>query len=598
MHMKQTEYSIASENKFLVTTADESTWNTEKTLLFLGEWCRIFSKHEKLEKFSISQHPYHWSDRSKYASDYRILTNLYESKLADLSKSLGDLHGTTQDIRYWRIILGPWLRFFIDAVFDRFEQIRTVTETETIGDTWIHDYKVENWIPIDFQEFYDQFRYDAWNHIIFSECIKASKLSYTQRKTELTPERSMLTKPGWLKGIARKLLDIYSVWLPERFNRVVLVAAYIPSDKLRKLQKSLGQLPYIRSPYIRIDERNTDNNMRKSISLNNSDTAFEKVLNKLIIDFIPFAYVENFSKLKAKSLSAFPRRPQIIFTANAYQADDGFKVWAANYVVQGVPLVIEQHGGHFGIGLLNQTEDHQIQIADVFASWGWSSRKFTNVKPLPAMKLVDEPEGFDPQGEILLTTASYPRYFYCHFSVTVAGQFPEYLQELIRFSKLLYPGFTSLLKIRTDADIFGWEIHNRLKAADLGGYIDNATAGLMTRLKNCRICVSTYNATVFLETLAANFPTLVFFDPGKYEIRPEAIPAMDSLRKVGILHDTPESAAEFLNLIGSDVAGWWYGQTLQKVRAEFCQSYAVSSKNWIQVWTQFFQSMLDSKNVN
>ncbi len=588
--MKQTELSIASENKFLVTTADESTWNTEKKLLFLGEWCRIFSKQEKLEKLSISQHPYHWSDRSKYANDYRILTNLYETKLADLSKSLGDLHGTTQDIRYWRIILGPWLRFFIDAVFDRFEQIRTVTETETIEDTWIHDYKVENWIPIDFQEFYNQFRYDAWNHIIFSECIKARKLPYTQKGTDLFPENSAFNKQGWLKKIARNLLDLYGLWLPERFNKVVMVAAYISSGKLRKLQKALGQLPYIRSPYIRIDERKADPIMRKSLLLNNSDSEFEKVLDKLIVELMPFAYVENFSKLKKKSLSAFPHCPEIIFTANAYQADDGFKIWAAHHVSLGVPLVIEQHGGHFGIGLLNQTEDHQVKIADIFASWGWSSQHFANIKPLPAMKLVSKPVGSNPQGEILLTTASYPRYFYCHFSVTVAGQFPEYLQEIIQFSKMLEPGLADFLKIRTDTDIFGWEIHDRFKAVDLGNKIDYVNASLMDRLQKCRISVSTYNATVFLETLAANFPTLVFFDPGKYEIRPEAIPAMDSLRKVGILHDTPESAALFLNKIGNDIEKWWNSASVQETRDTFCSLYAFTTQDWVDIWVSFFKT--------
>jgi putative transferase (TIGR04331 family) len=108
--------------------------------------------------------------------------------------------------------------------------------------------------------------------------------------------------------------------------------------------------------------------------------------------------------------------------------------------------------------------------------------------------------------------------------------------------------------------------------------------------------VSTYNATVFLETLAANFPTLVFFDPGKYEIRQEAVSFMDSLRKVGILHDTPESAARFLNKIGADISEWWKDETLQEIRKVFCQSYAHSAEDWIDIWNRFFRSFLQPTN--
>ena len=578
----------------MVTTPDETTWDKKKPLLLLGEWCRLFSKREELAKLDIRQHSYHWDNRQKFADDYTVLEKIYEDKLTTLSHSLNNIHGLSVDICYWRIIIGPWLRFFIDSVYDRFEVIRTVAETNSVNDTWIRAYELANWIPSDFQEFYMQFRYDAWNHIIFAECIKVAGIPYTQKGTVLIHGTGTKTKLSSLRRFAKTLMNAYNAILPSRFNRVAIVAAYMPKIKLIKFQRSLGQLPYISTPLVSIDKRLVDNAKRKLLSVGKADTMFEKLLNRLIVQLMPFAYVENFSALQKKSITAFPSKPKLIFTANAYQADDGFKLWAANHVHQKVPLVIEQHGGHYGIGLLNQTEDHQVKIADTFVSWGWTDKKNKNVISLPAMKLHSEPVSYNVNGDILLVTASYPRYFYCYFSTPIAGQFVDYLDDQIRFCKSLKDTWKDMLKIRTDADIFGWEIHERFKYAGLGESLDQSNEKLFDRLKNCRICVSSYNATVFLETLAANIPTVVFFDPNKYEIREEAITAMNSLRAVNILHDTPESAAQFLNSLDTDISAWWNSKVVQDIRQQFCLTYANTSENWIDVWKNFLKDRIKS----
>ena len=583
-----------ADKRFLVTTPDQTTWNFEKPLLFLGEWCRIFSKQEELVKLDIEQHLYHWDNRQKFADDYPVLANIYEEKLAALSTSLNSIHCLNSDTRYWRIIIGPWLRFFIDAVYDRFELIRTVAEINSVDDTWIHTYQLENWIPSDFQEFYMQFRYDGWNHIIFSECIKDLNIPFTQKDTQLIPATIVKTKQSSLRRLAKIAMNTYNAVLPSRFNRVAIVAGYIPIGKLIKLQRSLGQLPYISSPSVSVDNRTVNHAKRNLLFAGKTDTVFEKLLNRLIVQLIPFAYVENFAALQKKSIATFPSNPKLIFTANAYQGDDGFKIWAAGHVLNRVPLVIGQHGGHYGIGLLNQTEDHQVRIADVFATWGWTDKKNKNVIPLPSNKLPSELVSFNVNGDILLVTASYPRYFYCHFSTPIAGQFIDYLDDQIRFCKSLKDSWKDMLKIRTDADIFGWEIHERFKYSGLGESLDQSNEKLFDRLKNCRICVSSYNATVFLETLAANIPTVVFFDPNKYEIREEAIAAMNSLRAVKILHDTPESAAQFLNSLDSDISAWWNSKEVQETRQQFCLAYANTSENWMDVWTDFLRDMIKS----
>ena len=148
-------------------------------VLFLGEWCRLYLCSESWRELEHKVHHYHWDDREKYYQDYLNLSNIYEEKLHNLSACLNNIHGVTLSDRYWRIVVGPWLRFFIDAVYDRFELIRTVSEIDEVDDTCILKYELKDWIPKDFSEFYKQFTGDAWNHIVFAEFIKAIGLPHT-----------------------------------------------------------------------------------------------------------------------------------------------------------------------------------------------------------------------------------------------------------------------------------------------------------------------------------------------------------------------------------------------------------------------------------
>jgi dTDP-4-amino-4,6-dideoxygalactose transaminase len=95
---------------------------------------------------------------------------------------------------------------------------------------------------------------------------------------------------------------------------------------------------------------NKDRSLREKLTnVTLSSERFECLLTRLIPSFIPKSYVEDFPKLRENALNTLPKTPTSIFTANAYQADEMFKVWAAEKASAGVPLIIGQHGGTFGI---------------------------------------------------------------------------------------------------------------------------------------------------------------------------------------------------------------------------------------------------------
>ena len=79
----------------------------------------------------------------------------------------------------------------------------------------------------------------------------------------------------------------------------------------------------------------------------------------------------------------------------------------------------------------------------------------------------------------------------------------------------------------------------------------------INHFNDSRLCISTYNATVHLESFIYNFPTIIYFNPLHWKLRPSAKPYFEELRRAGILFDTPEDAAKKVNEIPEEPRFWW-----------------------------------------
>ena len=67
--------------------------------------------------------PYHWDDRHKLYNDYQYLNSIYENTLIALQRQLNEIHQVDHSLQYWRILIGPWLGWFIQIVFDRWTML-------------------------------------------------------------------------------------------------------------------------------------------------------------------------------------------------------------------------------------------------------------------------------------------------------------------------------------------------------------------------------------------------------------------------------------------------------------------------------------------
>ena len=129
---------------------------------------------------------------------------------------------------------------------------------------------------------------------------------------------------------------------------------------------------------------------------------------------------------------------------------------------------------------------------------------------------------------------------------------------------------------------YGWNVRERFTEA--GVKIDEKSMDD----GNYQLHVCNYLGTSWVETIAANLPTICFYNPEIYEFRYSAKPYLSNLEKVGILHQSPQSAAEKVIEVSENPEKWWLSDYVQNTVSNFRQKYARLEDDWItSLKTQF-----------
>ena len=574
----------------MITTADHRYWKTDEPVLFLGEWCKLYSDRALWQNMQYEVLSYHWDDRKKLFANYQYLQGLYERVLVDMVRSLNAIHDDDHSLRYWRIIIGPWLFFFIHVFYDRYVCIEKAAQSHKVSGTMIGKYDQNDWVPRDYVDFSGWVTKDAFNQFLYSWIIERVKpFSYSYQKIdnrENIAEKQIDKKTTWVKRLSKKMMLAYEGLLPHRFNKFVFISSYLRAKDQWLLQLSLGQWPSLFSPEVKEAESEVNLAIRTKVVLSCAGNQFERLLAQIIPSQIPRAYLENYTFLKEQALAKYPASPKVILTACDFFSNESFKIFSAEHAQHGTRLVGIQHGGNYGTALFLAFEEHELRISDTYYTWGWQTDEGHKAKPLPAVKLnrFRKDIVFDPQGNILLTLGLMPRYSYHLYSVYLSSTGTlAYFQDQFSFIRGLNDRVYKDLLIRTYPQDYEWSQRERFQEFFPDVVFDHRKS-IIESMKASRLFITTYNATTFLESFTANFPTIMFWNPEHWELRDSAKPYFDQLKKVGILHDTPQRAAQKVNEIFLDPGAWWQGQEVQEAKNNFCSRFANTSDHWLENW--------------
>lgn len=574
-------------SRFLVTTAIQSTWKNSEKILFLGEWCKLHKNKHDWEKLDYVTQDYHWNNREILYKDYQYLQSLYKKVISACANSLNQFHEVNYSERYWKIFIGPWLFHFTEILFDRWQMIGSI-EKDKISETIILTGLDEMILPVNFSNFSELYSKDLWNHWIYGEIIKhlgkfsIIEVPYNQNNKKI----HCIQKQNGIKQFIKKILKIYSYF--NKKNKYFFYGSSFNKLNQFQLEVLLKQLPSFYD-YTKNDEINISKTKNRSLFDINFDQSneFEVFLSKMIPSQMPQYYLEGFANLHQQGQRNYwPTDPKTIITSSAIINTDIFKFWVAEKTENGSKLIIVQHGGHYGTGKWSSGEDHEIDISDIFASWGWSGK---GVYPLSAAKLIASKNvsQSNNKSKILIALGLTQRYSYWLYSIPVATQWLGYFEDQIRFLEILPNHIKEKINVRLSPADYGWCHKERLLEKLPLLQFDDPKVPFLSSLANSKIFIGTYNATTFLETFSANIPTIVFWNPSHSEIRESSIPYFNIIHDAGIMHYSAESAANHLIKIWSDIDEWWQDKETQNARVKFLNQYAKTSSDWKNEWKNF-----------
>ncbi len=566
---------------FLITTALEETWCDDGPVLFLGEWCRLYSRKELWSKMDADVLPYHWDDRIKLHTDYKYLQGLYERLLLDLGGQLNKIHNVDHSLRFWRILIGPWLGYFTQVLFDRWTSIHQAISLYELSETIVLTGNDDALVPKDMCDFSNLYVEDEWNHHIYSSILLGftsmrctMKMRHNKRGSEYL--KTAVTSNS-KKNMKRMLLTVYTraARILGNDNDVFFLNTYLPTfrDEM-KLQLRFGQVPQ-RWQSVPAAQAAVDRSQRQWLTPGESHSDFEACVRALIVQQIPTIYLEGYDRLVNQIADLpWPKDPKVILTSNSYSTDDTFKAWAAEKVEQGAPLVIGQHGGLYGVGRWLFQEEHEVSISDRYMSWGWSDLAEPKVKPVGQLQ-AQQPLGVrhDVQTGVLLVTCTMPRQSYHMYSAMVSSQWLDYFNDQCAFIQNLPAAIYRSMTVRLYSKDYGWDQAARWHDRFPDLKLDSGCDDIKDILRKSRLFISTYNATTFLESFTMNVPTIIYWNPNHWELRGSAIPFFEDLKRVGIFHETPESAARHVTVIWDDVDAWWSSVAVREVLEVFKECY-------------------------
>ncbi|HVO33402.1 MAG TPA: LIC12162 family protein, partial [Elusimicrobiota bacterium] len=440
-------------------------------------------------------------------------------------------------------------------------------------------------IPVSFHHYCRWIVGDQYNLDLYSQLIPSvTGLTFA---CEDLPERRVapVETPDARHTFNRLKHRVF--WRMGRRNRLVLAESYFPFMRnvrfyLRERQIPLPAFPD--DPELMVA---ADPSGRKKLTLSAGTDPFEKILAKLVPDNIPTNYIEGFGQLRDRTKD-LPNLTKAIVASSRLITHDLFKTWAAEQQQRGAAVVDVQHGGQYGSGLWNSDEDHERRVATRFCSWGWSDDD-QRIRPTISFKLSQQPlVRPNPKGKILAALMSLPRYCYFMCSIPMAGQLKGYWQDQIAMAQALSERVRRMLQWRLYMIDYGWRESQRLKDAIPGADVSQGSGPLWRQLKSCRLFIGTYNSTAYLETLAGNFPTVLFWNPAHWELRESARFFYDALASNGILHATPREAAAHIEKIADDPSAWWSQPGVQRARERFCAQFARRSPHWQPEWHREF----------
>jgi len=573
--------------RYLITSPNEKAWKFDRPVIFLGDWClREDRKHIWSKLDMIIAEPFSLAINER-KNNLKLL-NKYQNKIfPGLVVELNKIHNTKMSERSWKILIGDWFIRYSDVIYNRFKTLEQCFKKYKInGVTILINTNYNLATQCSYSSLWD-FSSDEWNDFLYSEILlnhfndidlKIEKIIFSEKVND---KSKFFSHHTFLKRVINKFNKI-SFYIFGRNTDAFFHSTYLPKIDELKINFLLKQFPIIWSlghshrikKFLPHNEAQRVNSSL-SFSRNYSDK-YEFLIKYYLFKALPRIYLEGFNYLKnIASKQNWPNNPRFIFTSNAHDSDDIFKMYTiVNIEKNNTFYYIGCHGSGF-FSYYENPSNAEV-TPDRYITWGWRHGLNNHVRGFVLKKPFKKSRSYNCKKSLILiqlplshrtTTwdnfAEYKFYLKCQFALV------KKLKSSIRSQLIVRLHPSSMHKVFSEFEKWRNEFPS-LK-------IDNGLTSFNRLQKSARLLLFGYDSTGFAQALEANIPTVGVLQVGFDQLNNFSKPYYLPLIEAGILHLSHDSAANKINEIWDDVDKWWQTEEVQFSRLLYCKQYARSS---------------------
>lgn len=288
-----------------------------------------------------------------------------------------------------------------------------------------------------------------------------------------------------------------------------------------------------------------------------------------------------------RSISALPILAQNIvpgklrIVGNMVVVSDAMKKTIAQAREKGEFIIGSQHGA-FGDLTLPPTAITEFGL-DGYVTWGWRTHSHYACRYLPLPSPYLQKIKYRKASEDLLFVGLFIALFYPRVcGVYGTNAVLSYVRNKVRFLESIEASILKCVLYRPHTYRHSMDEMPYLRARF--PLIRQLDCRPEVRLAGCRLAVIDNPSTAFCQSLAANVPTVAYWNRSLYQMHPRAEEHYEELRRVGIVFDDPVAAANKVNAIWEAIPEWWAQPEIQAARIKWCNEYAHTESAWLQAW--------------
>ena len=539
-----------------------------ETDILLGPWC-IDEKgieYSEINNFNFPPDPS--SSIHEMKIDEEITKNFADSYLSILTEKYNRLLGTDYSSKFWRIIIMPWLLTLCQSTWLKQKIINDFIEKNKNDSIEVD--LIENSVKWNFKDTYD-FIYNGiqsknYNHWLYSRLMEY----------RLPPK----WKVNYIKLENKEFKKVTQESLKVKiYNYLVLLFPIISIKGMPIIKGIILELLLFIKNIFRLNKQKST---IKKFNIKKVEIDWKLDWEDLIEKTSP----KSFFTIKKQNLKKITNTYRIECGSNLFY-NEAVKYKIAIQFERGVNLILSQHGGVYGTASVHSLVNSlEYYVADKYLSWGWKSLSYNknSIYPIPSPYL--SKFKYKRENDKIIFVDGVKNIF--HKRINSVPQ-PNDCYNQRDFNYL----FIKNLKKNILNEFY---YRPALSYSGGGKIIDSSycqyfypnlkiiKGDLHTESMKCKILIVDGPNTTFSIALSSNIPVIAFWDPLSNAIDENALPLFNELKKFGIVHENPKSAADHLNFVYNDIDAWWNNPNLQKSRENWINNFANKDENWFKYW--------------